>query len=106
MKVEILDQRVVTVNDIVGDGKKLASDGARTLAMHLLAAQLNQGAGACNPGAELLGDSGMTLDQMIIAGETLLDKYNFDGSGPFLPNTSKDKAIKADKQELLAGGLG
>lgn len=45
--VEILDQRVVNVNGTVGDGKRLASDAARTLAMHLLAAQLNFGAGAC-----------------------------------------------------------
>ncbi len=45
--VEILDQRVVAINGKVGDGKKLASDAARTLAMHLLAAQLNFGAGAC-----------------------------------------------------------
>jgi hypothetical protein len=89
--VEILDQRVVTPNGVVGDGKKLASDGARTLAMHLLAAQLNQGAGACRP-AGMLGDSGMTLDELMLAGETLLDKYNFDGTKTTAYLTSKSGA--------------
>jgi hypothetical protein len=78
--VEILDQRVVNVNGNVGDGKKLASDGARTLAMHLLAAQLNFGAGACT--------TQTVLDKALEA-ETLLDKINFDGTKTTAYLTSK-----------------
>ena len=72
--VSILDQRSFDT------GKKIASDAARTLAMHLLATQLNQGAGACRP-AGMLGGSGMTLDELILAAETLLDELDFDGGG-------------------------
>lgn len=69
--VEILDQRVVRINGLVGDGKKLASDAARTLAMHLLAAELNLGAGACW--------TQQVLDA-IVAAEQLLDQVDFDGT--------------------------
>jgi hypothetical protein len=83
--VDILDQRVVKNIDIVGDGKKLASDPLRTLAMHLLAAQLNFGAGACT--------TPEVLDAALQA-ETLLDKYNFDGKKltAYAP-TKADKAL-------------
>jgi hypothetical protein len=86
--VEILDQRVVNVNGMVGDGKKIANDAARTLAMHLLAAQLNFGAGACTT-SEVLAKA--------LEAETLLDKINFDGtkSTAYLTSKSADysKAI-------------
>jgi len=68
--VEILDQRAVKVNGTVGDGKKLASDAARTLSMHLLAAQLNEANGAC---------INQEVKDVILYGEKLLDKINFDG---------------------------
>ncbi len=78
--VEILDQRVVAVNGKVGDGKKIASDGARTLAMHLLAAQLNQGNGAC---------INQDVKEVMLAGEKLLDTINFDGKKTTAYLTSK-----------------
>ena len=83
--VEILDQRVVTSNGRVGDGKKLASDGARTLAMHLLAAQLNAGNGAC---------TNQDVKDVMLAGETLLDKIDFDGkkTTAYLTTKSADYA--------------
>ena len=51
-------------------GKKQASDPLHNLATHLLAAQLNFGAGACT-----------TQDVLdaALAAETLLDDYDFDG---------------------------
>ncbi len=54
------------------DGKKVASDPLHNLATHLLAAQLNFGAGACT-----------TQDVLdaALAAETMLDKYDFDGYG-------------------------
>lgn len=52
------------------DGKKVASDPLHNLATHLLAAQLNFGAGACT--------TQDVLDAALDA-EELLDKYNFDG---------------------------
>jgi hypothetical protein len=83
--VEILDQRVVTLNGTVGDGKKIASDGARTLATHLLAAQLNGGNGAC---------INQDIKDVILKAETLLDKINFDGkkSTAYLTSKSADYA--------------
>ncbi|MEY3091447.1 MAG: hypothetical protein RIU67_230 [Actinomycetota bacterium] len=68
--IEILDMRVVTLNTVVGDGKKLASDPARQLARNLLAAQLNVGSGACTTPEVLAA---------IVQAETLLDKYDVDG---------------------------
>jgi len=86
--VEILDQRVVTVNSKVSDGKKYASDPARTLAMHMLAAQLNFGAGACT--------TQEVLDKALQA-ETLLDKLDFDGKklGAYLTKSSSTDYKKA-----------
>ena len=63
--VKILDKRDL-------DGKKQASDPLHNLATHLLAAQLNFGAGAC------------TTPEVLYAAmdaEMLLDEYNFDGYG-------------------------
>ena len=79
--VEILDQRVVNVDGVVGDGKKIANDGARTLAMHLLAAQLNFGAGACTT---------PEVNAKALEAETLLDEYNFDGTNTKAYLTSKN----------------
>jgi len=87
--VEILDQRKVTLNGIVGDGKKLASDPLRTLAMHLLAAQLNFGAGACT--------TPEVLDAALQA-ETLLDQKNFDGKTTItLTKAQKAQALNLAK---------
>lgn len=63
--VLILDKRDL-------DGKKQASDPLHNLATHLLATQLNFGAGACT-----------TQDVLdwALAAENLLDTYNFDGYG-------------------------
>jgi hypothetical protein len=92
--VEILDQRVVNVNGKVGDGKKLASDGARTLAMHLLAAQLNEGNGAC---------SNQDVKDVILWSEKLLDRYNFDGksSQAYLTSKSADYAYALQLAQYL-----
>jgi len=67
--VSILDQR-----DIV-TGKKMASDAAYTLAMSLLAAQLNFAAGA-----EICPET----SQAAIDAQQLLCDVGFDGSGNFL----------------------
>ena len=83
--VEILDQREVKINGIVGDGKKRASDAARTLAMHLLAAQLNEGNGAC---------INQDVKDVILYAEKLLDRLNFDGkkTGDYLRSRDADYA--------------
>jgi hypothetical protein len=70
--VDILDKRRVDEPEVVGDGRKVASDPLHNLATHLLAAQLNFGAGACT--------TQEVLDAALEA-EELLDKYNFDGDG-------------------------
>lgn len=85
--VDLLDKRDVGDPELVADGPKMSSDGAYALASQLLVAQLNFGAGAKTCDAAF---------DAALAGEQLLDKYDFDGSGEFLPSDSKDKKIKAD----------
>jgi hypothetical protein len=89
--VDILDQRDVSNLNIVGDGAKHSSDAAYTLAMHLLAAQLNFGAGARTCDA---------AQDAALAGEQLLDKYNFNGTGTYLLNNTR--ATKADYDKAIA----
>jgi hypothetical protein len=67
--VSILDQRSLD------GGKKNASDAGYTLAMHLLAAQLNFAAGA---------DSCQTAQDAALAAENLLDEIDFIGTGRYL----------------------
>ena len=72
--VAILDQRDFSNN------KKRASDAAYTLAMHLLAAQLNFTAGAA---------SCQEAQDAAAAGEALLCSIGFDGTGTYLrPNNA------------------
>lgn len=73
--VDILDQRLIKAPDVVGDGKKMASDAAYTLAMHLLAAQLNFGAGAA---------SCQAATDAATAGGNLLASINFTGAVSYL----------------------
>jgi hypothetical protein len=76
--VNILDKRTLS-------GKKVASDPFHNLATHLLAAQLNFGAGACTT-PEVLAKA--------LEAETLLDKVNFIGSGYVKPDKkSTDVAL-------------
>ena len=70
--VDILDKRLVGDPTLVGDDRKVASNPLHNLATHLLAAQLNFGAGACT--------TQDVLDAALDA-EQLLDQYNFDGNG-------------------------
>ena len=55
-----------------GRGRKVASDPLHNLATHLLAAQLNLGAGACTT---------PDVQQSVLAAERLLDKYDFTVDG-------------------------
>jgi hypothetical protein len=87
--VDILDKRMVGVPTIIKDGRKKASDPLHNLATHLLAAQLNFGAGACTT-QEVL--------EAALAAEQLLDKYNFDGN-------SHDKLSKKHPDAALANQL-
>ncbi len=82
--VSILDQRDLNT------GKKKASDAAYTLAMHLLAAQLNFAAGA-----ETCQDA---MDA-VVAGEALLCQIGFDGTGGYLKGKGAG-ALKAQALEL------
>lgn len=90
--VDILDKREVGDPAVVGDGKKQASDPLHNLATHLLAAQLNFGAGACT--------TQEVLDAALEA-EQLLDKYNFDGNSHTMPKRSGDAAVANQLATLL-----
>jgi hypothetical protein len=87
--VDILDKREIGDPDIVGDGKKQASDPLHNLATHLMAAQLNFASGACT--TQEVRDAAMAAEQ-------LLDKYNFDGTG-------HDSLKKKDPDAALANSL-
>lgn len=89
--VDILDKRVVADPAVVGDGKKAASDPLVNLATHLLAAQLNFGAGACTT---------PDVSKAALDAETLLDKYNFDGRAGLL--SKKDKVDASLANSLAA----
>ena len=82
--VDILDQREIGDPDVVGDGAKHANDAAYTLAMHLLAAQLNFGAGAADCDA---------VRDVALAGEELLDQHDFNGTGDYLLSGDPDYAV-------------
>jgi hypothetical protein len=107
---------VLILDDRTNDGKKSANYGANTLAKHLLAYQLNQGAGACYPAGQdqyVLGatesgypagtpcpvGSGLegfascnTLAQHALDAETLLDEYDFDNETGILRPKGGDTA--------------
>jgi hypothetical protein len=67
--VSILDQRDLN------SGRKMASDAAYTLAMHLLAAKLNLAAGA---------ETCPAVVDAVAAGDGLLSSIGFDGTGKYL----------------------
>ncbi len=85
--VDILDQREIGDENVVGDGVKHSNDAAYTLAMHLLAAQLNFGAGA---------ETCEAAQNTALAAEQLLDKYDFDGTGDYLLSKYKKPELKDD----------
>jgi hypothetical protein len=91
--VDILDKRLVDDPEILKDGKKKSSDPLHNLAAHLLAAQLNFGAGACT--------TQEVLDAALEA-EELLDKYNFDHDGH---DRLSKKSSDADLANELANYL-
>lgn len=92
--VDILDKREVGIKDELKDGKKKASDPLHNLATHLLAAQLNFGAGACT--------TQDVLNAALMA-EELLDKYDFDGDG--YNGNLKQKGKNANPDAQLANDL-
>lgn len=90
--VDILDKREVDDPSVVGDGKKKAADPLINLATHLLAAQLNFGAGACTTD---------DVNKAALDAEALLDKYDFDGSAGLMPKKSDDVALANELAEYL-----
>ena len=86
--VNILDQR-----DVSNPKKKMASDAAYTLAMHLMAFELNQAAGAYH--CQLAIDASMEAHQ-------LLSDLGYDGTGNYFKgkNASGSAADKSRALEL------
>jgi hypothetical protein len=87
--VSILNQ-----NDI-STGKRMSNDAAYTLAMHLFAYELNQAAGAC--GSTIADSAGA-------AGQALLVRYGFDGTGGYLRpkgQTKNDYYYALELAEIL-----
>jgi hypothetical protein len=77
-------------------GKNKANDAGYTLARALLAARLNQDAGACvTDKTWAYGDGDpMTFEQVLTAADALLSKHDYAGTGDVLSN--KDKQVKED----------
>jgi hypothetical protein len=69
-------------------GKNKANDAAYTLARALLAARLNQGAGACVP---IDTYDGKTFEQVLTAADEVLVGIGFNGTGDYLGPKTKDK---------------
>jgi len=80
-------------------GKKKSNDAAYTLARALLAARLNQDAGACTAaGYDFLGVYGFdgTFEQLLTEADNVLSEREFDGTGDYLgPKNKKDKDLAA-----------
>jgi hypothetical protein len=98
--VLVLDSRSVDKE------KKTANDAAYTLARALLAARLNQDAGACTAfGYDFLGEYGFdgTFEQLLSAADDVLSAVEFDGTGSYLApkNLKKDKSLKPLAEEAL-----
>jgi hypothetical protein len=90
--VSVLDSRSID------KGKKMANDAAYKLARNLLAARLNQDAGACVPvGTWPYNDDDLSFDQVLTAADTLLTDVGFDGTGKYLdPKNKQDADLRAD----------
>jgi hypothetical protein len=91
--VLILDSRTVDKE------KNMSNDAAYTLAKALLAARLNQDAGACvvvdwPEGYDPQGFE--TFEEVLTASDELLSGVGFDGTGSYLgPKNKKDKDLAA-----------
>jgi len=70
----------------LASGKNMANDAAYTLARALLAARLNQDAGACVPMGTY---GGLTFEEVLDAADNLLTQVGFDGTGGFLGRRSR-----------------
>jgi hypothetical protein len=82
--VLILDAR-----KLVGKNKNASNDAAYTLARALLAARLNQDAGACVPYTG--------FEQVLDDADNLLASIGFDGTGDYLdPKNKKEAELRAD----------
>ena len=90
--VDILDQREIDDPNVAGDGVKHSNDAAYTLAMHLLASQLNFGAYAASCDA---------ARDAALEGETLLDAHDFNGVGDYLLSGHADYAYALDLADQL-----
>lgn len=88
---------VLSAQDVNG-GKNMASDAGYTLARALLAARLNQDAGAC-----VVTDTfdGKTFEEILTAADNLLIKYHYVGTGEVLSNKTKVKEEKQDYNYAL-----
>ena len=83
---------ILSAQDIES-GKNMSNDAAYTLARALLAARLNQDAGACVPTSLQMAPYGFdSLEQVLTKADEVLSKYGFDGTGSVLSN--KDKKLK------------
>ncbi len=93
--VLILDARDLYFTDKKGDPENMSSDAAYTLARALLAARLNQDAGACTAdGFDFLGTYGFdgTFEQLLTAADDVLTDVSFSGTGSYLsPQDLKGK---------------
>jgi len=86
--VLILDSRSVDKE------KNMSNDAAYTLARALLAARLNQDAGACVPSYNLTWEyegQTFTFEQVLTAADQVLIDVDFDGTGGYLGPKDKDK---------------
>jgi hypothetical protein len=95
--VLILDARDLEDVDKKGNSINRSNDPAYTLARALMAARLNQDAGACTAyGYDFLGEYGFdgTFENLLTAADDVLTTVEFDGGGTYLD----PKSIKKDDE--------
>ena len=89
-------------------GKNMASDAAYQLARALLAARLNQDAGACSPlptQTWLYNGQFLTFEQLLTTADSLLAQIKFDGMKGFLGPKAKGDLLAMRNNALFLSGI-
>jgi len=101
---------VLSAQQVAGNkvGKNASNDGAYLLARNLLAARLNQDAGACDPDGpedrwEIRGNDDATFEELLGHADAFLTDIGFEGEGSYLGPKDKKEAEDRAYALYLAG---
>lgn len=89
-------------------GKNMSSDGAYVMSRALLAARLNQDAGACMPSVSqtwAYKGQNLTFEQILTAADNLLTRIGFKGTGSYLDPKVKGSLLTTRTDALYLYGI-